>query len=314
MSELDNFLDDLDKKEPDNDVPQGSPPQNEPPSNEPPQGEPSPSEPPADEPPVSEPPQDEPPSQEGFEVPEKFKDKKPEDIIKSYLELEKKLGSQGEELGALRKQVEILTNTLQSLPSEPPAPPQVQEPSTEDFATKLAEEVAPSLYEDPTTSTRKLIHGVTQYIEKKIQDRGTAIQTGLQQILNTQAQLLYDTFISKYPDLKDNEAVLEMASRQITSQPNWHAKYVKNNTFDRNAYWKDLAETARKIQGKSQPVNLVEQLEKIGLDQATIEKIKALSSGRKPNPSTPPAKNVRPTNRISTQKGVADEIMEMIDL
>lgn len=38
-----------------------------------------------------------------FEIPDKFKDKSQEEIIKSYVELESRLGKQGSELGELRK-------------------------------------------------------------------------------------------------------------------------------------------------------------------------------------------------------------------
>lgn len=56
-------------------------------------------------------PKEEPQSQ----VPEKFKDKSPEEIVKAYDELSKTIGKQGEELGKTRKEKEELDKQINNL-------------------------------------------------------------------------------------------------------------------------------------------------------------------------------------------------------
>jgi hypothetical protein len=75
-----------------------------------------------------------------FEIPDKFKGKSMEDIVKSYNELETRLGRQGSELGQLRQLTDqILTRELST------GKPKEEAISEEDF------------YENPETAVRKLV-------------------------------------------------------------------------------------------------------------------------------------------------------------
>lgn len=73
------------------------------------------------------------PAPSGFEMPERFKGKSPEEVAQSYVELEKAYSRQGNDLGEMRKLVDTLaqTNTTTVTPTEPE--PKVEPISTDDL-------------------------------------------------------------------------------------------------------------------------------------------------------------------------------------
>jgi len=259
-------------------------------------------------------PQDKPPESQ---IPDKFKDKKPEEIIQMYMELEKKMGQQSEELGNLRKQMEILTNVLEQAGAQPQGtgpeqkPPEQAQPSIDDILNEIAKEVAPSLYDNPQDSLVKYGKNLFKAIDSFLAARGQQFQNALQHLYAMQVDLLHNMFVSKYPELRGKEDLITLAHKQISSQPNWQMKYMKGNIFDRETYWDDLAKTAKQIGGlEKKPEDVLGLLEKSGAEPALIEKVKALLSGQKTPPRTPPPTNVK-QSRIGNKPTIADEIEEL---
>lgn len=118
------------------------------------------------------------PNEPEFQVPDKFKDKEKEDIIKSYLELEKTLGRNAQELGDLRKAAdEYLRRDLERLkrPIEP-------EPEEEELDLDI-------LLENPSQAIGKAV-------EPKLRD----IESRLSQY---EKNIALQEFNKKWPDMKE---------------------------------------------------------------------------------------------------------------
>lgn len=93
-----------------------------------------------------------------FEIPERFRDKGPEDIIKSYMELEKAYSRQGNDLGKLRK----LTDELLTLESGKSGNQQNHETQDEDKPLSIDD-----LYDDPEGAISR---AVEKSAGKKLKD------------------------------------------------------------------------------------------------------------------------------------------------
>ena len=111
-------------------------------------------------------------------VPDKFRDKTPEDIIKSYQELEKAYGRQAQTVGHLRKAVDQMLefNSSNSEREEPPKPLSVDD-----------------IYENPDDAVRRVVREETTGRLKEVQD----------ELARTRRELTLKEFETRHPKWRD---------------------------------------------------------------------------------------------------------------
>ena len=211
--------------------------------------------------------------------------------------------------------MEILTNALGSTPAQPTPQAQPQQPtsSPEEELNKLITEVAPQMYEDTQGALSKLIKGTMEYADKMGEQRYHQVMSYLEQIRQMEEYRTQQEFTNKYPDLADKPELVNAAYQRI--QPLGIQKYMEKGYFDRNAYWEDLANEARKLAGLGQQkvTSVPEALRAAGADDALIQKVEALIAARK-NPSPSPS-SLRPSHPSPQgQPSIADELAQMRDL
>ena len=113
-----------------------------------------------------------------FQVPDKFKDKSAEEIIRSYIELEKAHGRQAQTVGQLRKTVDQMLefqNSSEPSRAEPPKPLSVDD-----------------IYENPDDAVRRVVREETTGELKKVQD----------ELTRTRRELTLREFEKKHPNWK----------------------------------------------------------------------------------------------------------------
>ncbi len=114
-------------------------------------------------------------TEEVFQIPDKFRDKKPEEIVKSYLELEKKLGDH-DDFKRKAQLFDQVTPFLESLKPEPDRP-------------------------DP--SKFQSVEELNEYWEGKLSGIEKAIETKFGARLEAERKL--NQLTSEYPEMKDRQ-------------------------------------------------------------------------------------------------------------
>lgn len=112
-------------------------------------------------------------------VPDKFRDKSPEDIIKSYQELEKAYGRQAQTVGQLRKAVDQMLEFRDSSSSareEPPKPLSVDD-----------------IYENPDDAVRRVVREETTGKLKEVQE----------ELARTRRELTLKEFEARHPNWRE---------------------------------------------------------------------------------------------------------------
>ncbi len=144
---------------------------------------------------------EEPEQTEGEPLLGKFKSV--DDLVKSYQELERKLGSRDEEKEQLRQQLYMLQGYLQALPQmgqQQPMPEQQQAKDEYDELLAEFEQLYPGLTKAMTRQQEKAMSERLQQIEQKVgQALAPVQQFMMQEHFNRQALEL----AAKYPDFKD---------------------------------------------------------------------------------------------------------------
>jgi len=144
---------------------------------------------------------EEPEQTEGEPLLGKFKSV--DDLVKSYQELERKLGSRDEEKEQLRQQLYMLQGYLQALPQmgqQQPTPEQQQAKDEYDELLAEFEQLYPGLTKAMLRQQEKVMSERLQQIEQKIGQAVAPVQQFMmQEYFNRQALEL----AAKYPDFKD---------------------------------------------------------------------------------------------------------------
>lgn len=126
-----------------------------------------------------------------------------DDLVKSYQELERKLGSRDEEKEQLRQQLYMLQGYLQALPQmgqQQPTPEQQQAKDEYDELLAEFEQLYPGLTKALIRQQEKLMSERLQQIEQKVGQAVAPLQQFMmQEHFNRQALEL----AAKYPDFKD---------------------------------------------------------------------------------------------------------------
>lgn len=126
-----------------------------------------------------------------------------DDLVKSYQELERKLGSRDEEKEQLRQQLYMLQGYLQALPQmgqQQPTPEQQQAKDEYDELLAEFEQLYPGLTKAMLRQQEKLMSERLQQIEQKVGQAVAPLQQFMmQEHFNRQALEL----AAKYPDFKD---------------------------------------------------------------------------------------------------------------
>jgi hypothetical protein len=126
-----------------------------------------------------------------------------DDLVKSYQELERKLGSRDEEKEQLRQQLYMLQGYLQALPQmgqQQPTPEQQQAKDEYDELLAEFEQLYPGLTKAMIRQQEKLMSERLQQIEQKFGQAVAPVQQFMmQEHFNRQALEL----AAKYPDFKD---------------------------------------------------------------------------------------------------------------
>jgi len=126
-----------------------------------------------------------------------------DDLVKSYQELERKLGSRDEEKEQLRQQLYMLQGYLQALPQmgqQQPTPEQQQAKDEYDELLAEFEQLYPGLTKAMIRQQEKVMSERLQQIEQKIGQAVAPVQQFMmQEHFNRQALEL----AAKYPDFKD---------------------------------------------------------------------------------------------------------------
>ena len=126
-----------------------------------------------------------------------------DDLVKSYQELERKLGSRDEEKEQLRQQLYMLQGYLQALPQmgqQQPTPEQQQAKDEYDELLAEFEQLYPGLTKAMLRQQEKLMSERLQQIEQKVGQAVAPVQQFMmQEHFNRQALEL----AAKYPDFKD---------------------------------------------------------------------------------------------------------------
>lgn len=126
-----------------------------------------------------------------------------DDLVKSYQELERKLGSRDEEKEQLRQQLYMLQGYLQALPQmgqQQPTPEQQQAKDEYDELLAEFEQLYPGLTKALIRQQEKVMSERLQQIEQKVGQAVAPVQQFMmQEYFNRQALEL----AAKYPDFKD---------------------------------------------------------------------------------------------------------------
>lgn len=126
-----------------------------------------------------------------------------DDLVKSYQELERKLGSRDEEKEQLRQQLYMLQGYLQALPQmgqQQPTPEQQQAKDEYDELLAEFEQLYPGLTKAMLRQQEKVLSERLQQIEQKVGQAVAPLQQFMmQEHFNRQALEL----AAKYPDFKD---------------------------------------------------------------------------------------------------------------
>lgn len=126
-----------------------------------------------------------------------------DDLVKSYQELERKLGSRDEEKEQLRQQLYMLQGYLQALPQmgqQQPTPEQQQAKDEYDELLAEFEQLYPGLTKALIRQQEKVMSERLQQIEQKVGQAVAPLQQFMmQEHFNRQALEL----AAKYPDFKD---------------------------------------------------------------------------------------------------------------
>lgn len=126
-----------------------------------------------------------------------------DDLVKSYQELERKLGARDEEKEQLRQQLYMLQGYLQALPQmgqQQPTPEQQQAKDEYDELLAEFEQLYPGLTKALIRQQEKVMSERLQQIEQKIGQAVAPVQQFMmQEYFNRQALEL----AAKYPDFKD---------------------------------------------------------------------------------------------------------------
>lgn len=126
-----------------------------------------------------------------------------DDLVKSYQELERKLGSRDEEKEQLRQQLYMLQGYLQALPQmgqQQPTPEQQQAKDEYDELLAEFEQLYPGLTKAMIRQQEKVMSERLQQIEQKVGQAVAPVQQFMmQEHFNRQALEL----AAKYPDFKD---------------------------------------------------------------------------------------------------------------
>lgn len=126
-----------------------------------------------------------------------------DDLVKSYQELERKLGSRDEEKEQLRQQLYMLQGYLQALPQmgqQQPTPEQQQAKDEYDELLAEFEQLYPGLTKALIRQQEKVMSERLQQIEQKVGQAVAPVQQFMmQEHFNRQALEL----AAKYPDFKD---------------------------------------------------------------------------------------------------------------
>lgn len=115
-------------------------------------------------------------TQPQYEIPDKFKNKSVEDVIKSYSELEKQFGKQAQELGDVRKLADQMIQRELSNQYSQKEQPEKEEPFEFD-------------YDNPKESIQKLVNDAI----KPLQDN----------LAKTEGYITIQQLQAKHPDFKD---------------------------------------------------------------------------------------------------------------
>lgn len=177
-----------------------------------------------------------------FSMPEKFKNKSPEEIAKAYLEVEKTIGRQGAELGQLRKYVDTL------IQREVNTAPEKQDKPVE----------ADDLLDRPEETIREII--------KK------ELKSVTEDLNQTKKQLQFNEFVRKHPDYTSVAQTPEFLEWVQSSDKRMARYQSANYEMDLEAAdellsdWKDLTSL------REQKVKEAESKRKQALKDATAER------------------------------------------
>lgn len=163
---------------------------------------------------------------ESFELPDKYKDKPVEELVRMHQEAEKLLGRQGAEVGELRKAVDDLLKTkLDELKGGNEV-----EDQEEDF----------DFYENPKEAVNRTL------------EKSETIQQMKQMLAQQQQAEVLKMIENKYPDYRDtiqNENFVEWikASKVRTELFQRADKYDLDAAFELLGNWKELKGTVEKV-------------------------------------------------------------------
>lgn len=163
---------------------------------------------------------------ESFELPDKYKDKPVEELVRMHQEAEKLLGRQGAEVGELRKAVDDLLKTkLDELKGGNEV-----EDQEEDF----------DFYENPKEAVNRTL------------EKSETIQEMKQMLAQQQQAEVLKMIENKYPDYRDtiqNENFVEWikASKVRTELFQRADKYDLDAAFELLGNWKELKGTVEKV-------------------------------------------------------------------
>lgn len=176
-------------------------------------------------------------------VPDKFKEKSKEDIVKSYIELEKTIGKQGSELGELRK----LTDQY------------IQQQLTTKNQVKEEEEVSDDdFFDSPTNSINKILDKRPEHARLDALER----------------QLEFEKFSNRHPDWMDEVKTEDFASWVKNSKTRQNL-YVKGDQGDFSSaselldLWKERQELVKAASERDKSLQSEEREET--LKKATSE-------------------------------------------
>lgn len=208
-------------------------------------------------------------------IPERFKGKSAEEIAQSYIELESTLGKQSQELGHLRKTVDLL---LEKQPPKAEPEPKVEEirPLTVD-----------DLYEDADASVRRVARAESQTALKRVEELERRLQ-------HAELEKAQADFMRKHPDYTKVASAPDFVE-WIKASPYRGQQAAKARDGDLAAA-DDLLTTYAEVRG-------VTKTDKAQRRRAVEEASLESSSGSAPTPTETYSKSKLQALRVAARRG-----------
>jgi len=226
----------------------------------------------------------EPEKEPEIEIPEKFKNKDIQEIIKSYIELEKEKGRLASELGQLRQELELLKKEEEKIKETPPAEPELN-----------LDKIGQLIYEGQVKEGLKALveaidtkyQAVVDRYAKEIERLKSELEATRQK---TEAERMERLFYEKYPDMKGKEDLMELVALRMQRNNEFQKFYDTQGKFNVYEYWEELVKRVRKLAESISP------------------------SKKEPPKRQPPTTTKKTSYHTETEKTVADEIEELKEL